>query len=723
MSDTEVKSVSSKESSFRQDLVGLRGVAVLMVLLHHFEIPGFVGAFYGPDIFFVLSGFLITGSLVREYGRNYERTGRGSISFIGLYLRRARRIVPAATVVILAINIYAYFFVNEIRRHTIFLDSIWTFFFGANIRFLKEATDYFATEGVSPLVHFWSLSVTEQFYIFWPLLLLVAAKLPLSKWSKQKIAWKTQMIWVLSILIAVSFVYSLRVFDQSANQAYFSTYCRAWELAVGGAIAILTFPNVSGKLGQAVKLGRHLGLVLLFGSVFIVTPENFGHTIFIPVLACAFIVITGKYFPSDLSALTLGSLPLRSLGTISYSVYLWHWPIYVFAFHLGWMNSISDKIIGILITLILGFLTYRFVEQTFMRIPIPKDEKFATKHLPLKKRLTKQFSMALCLALICAVPANAFLKPKIMNRLNSDEQANYNLRPVNEAFENHYGVEAKNLTPSQWRAEVERSAKEIRLPANLLSPLTLIDSKFSFRSQGFFCATITQQTSELCRNGSPQSNQNPNAPKVVIYGSSLAAALVPAVAEVFNPAKYNLRGYVMPGCSIADVGNLTKEGTQNKLCSQYRPWAVREIKKSRPDIIVMSTLDIRMINVSDDEFTAKLAESLKEFKDTGAKLVLVGAVPYTANLSRCLDGKDKYGPDCFTNPTSNGDQRVSQIEAMKIVGGTYVDPLPWICTDKVCPPVINNMIVSWDGFHLTPWFSKYIGRFLKLKLLEAKIIQ
>ncbi|NDE05350.1 MAG: acyltransferase [Flavobacteriia bacterium] len=254
LSDSQTKVAEKREGNFRQDLVGLRGVAVLAVLLHHFEIPGFVGAFYGPDIFFVLSGFLITGSLVREYGRNLERTGKGSISFIGLYLRRARRIIPAATVVIIAINVYAYFFINEIRQHTILIDSIWTFFFGANIRFLNEATDYFSTDGVSPLVHFWSLSVTEQFYVFWPLLLLFAAKLRIPNLSSKSEAWKKQMIVVLTALIATSFAWSLIVFDQSANRAYFSTFCRAWELAIGGAIAILTFREVHGRSRQAVHL-------------------------------------------------------------------------------------------------------------------------------------------------------------------------------------------------------------------------------------------------------------------------------------------------------------------------------------------------------------------------------------------------------------------------------------------------------------------------------------
>jgi len=724
LTKTEVAVQVRPDTNFRMDLVGLRGVAVLAVLLHHFEIPGFIGAFYGPDIFFVLSGFLITGSLVREYGRSLkDGSSKGTISFIGLYLRRARRIIPAATFVILIINLYAHFFVNDLREKSIFLDSIWTFFFGANIRFLREATDYFSVDGVSPLVHFWSLSVTEQFYVVWPFLLLFAARVRIPGLSRKPDAWKMQMIVALSILIVISFTWSIYVFEQNVNQAYFSTFCRAWELAVGGAIAILTFKDVTGRNRSIVSVLRHTSLGLLFGSIFIVTPDNFGHTIFLPVIACAFLIFTGKHFATDLSSRVLGSRPLSSLGNISYSVYLWHWPVFVFAHNLGWMNTLANKFVGILVTLLLGFLTFRFIEQTFMRIPIPKDERFTAKDIPIRKRLLKQALIGLSLLLVFAVPANAFIKPKIMYRLNINEKPKYNSRTFNAEFNSEYGVRAKNVPLEDWQAEIRSSAKLSHLPSDLDSPLLMLDNRAQWKSHGFDCMDITERNAKDCQNGSAQSNQNANAPKVVIFGSSFASALVPAAAQAFNPRDYNIRGYGIPMCSLADVQNLKLDGSINTECSRYRPWAIAQINQLRPDFIFMSAYDRRVVKYSQSEFTTRLEKNLRLLKPSGAKLILFGTVPLTSNLKSCLIGKNRLGPECTTSAETNGARRQSQVEAIKRVGGTYIDPLPWICSDNVCPPTINNMIVSWDGYHLTTWFSKYIGRFLEIELRKADVIK
>ena len=722
MSDPQTKVTEKREANFRQDLVGLRGVAVLAVLLHHFEIPGFVGAFYGPDIFFVLSGFLITGSLVREYGRNLERTGKGSISFIGLYLRRARRIIPAATAVIIAINIYAYFFINEIRQHTILIDSIWTFFFGANIRFLNEATDYFSTDGVSPLVHFWSLSVTEQFYVFWPLLLLFAAKLRIPNLSSRSEAWKKQMIIVLTVLIAASFAWFLIVFGESANRAYFSTFCRAWELAIGGAIAILTFREVHGLSRKAVAVARNIGLLLLFGSVLIVTPDNFGYTIFIPVLACSFIIFTGKYFPADLSSKTLGSLPLRSLGTISYSVYLWHWPVFVFAHNLGWMDTVFNKFIGISVTLILGTATYFLVEQTFMRIPIPKDAKFAKENLTTKQLWAKRILSSGAILFVVMLVGYAMFKPQIVHLLKGSSTKNEVVRTVNEAFNSDYSYTSKKIEWADWPATIDAGSKLSELPDELHSQFVRLGIKPTWKSHGFDCIEIRVKNYSDCKSGSQQSSQNPKAPKVVILGSSFAEALVPAVAAVFDPTKYNLRGFVMPMCSVAEVHNLQKDGSVYTDCLNYRPWAFNEIAKLQPDYIVMSS-NLRFIkNATNSEIEAGLVQSLQELKKTGAKLIVVGTMPATGNLPVCLVGKTGFGESCFTSPADDQYLRDIERKASHKVGGTYVEPSNWICINDVCPPVINNQIVSWDGAHITTWFSKYVGRFLKQQLIDEGVI-
>lgn len=724
MSLNTENSVERGATTFRGDLVGLRAVAVLAVLLHHFQIPGFAGAFYGPDIFFVLSGYLITGSLVREYARSMNNgTQRGSISFIGLYLRRVRRIIPAATFVIVAINIYAYFFVNELKAKSIYLDSIWTFFFGANIRFAHEATDYFAVERISPLVHFWSLSVTEQFYLVWPVLLILAARIRIPGLSTKSDAWKKQMVLALSVLILVSFIWSLIVFKESRNLAYFSTFCRAWELAVGGAIAILSFSDVQGKKKQTVGTLRNFSLVLLFGSILIVKESNFAYTIFLPVVACAFLIFSAKQFEGDPSSKILGSKPLTALGTISYSVYLWHWPIFAFAQELGLMETLANKFLGILMTIPLGVFTYRYIEQTFMRIKIPSEDSYADKNLDPKKIVIKRVLVTTSLLLVLVVPANAFLKPMITANSGSKPPVQSDSSVVNVEFLKDYGVKTQNLSFEQWQESVKKASTLTKLPAQASSDLRLLDDPKLWSGHGFECAEITKRKSKYCANGSPQSNQDAAAKKVVVLGSSAAQALFPAVAQVFNPKIFNLRGYISPGCSIADVQNTAKDGSPNLKCNEFRQWSVDEINKVEPDFIVISAHDRWVPKMPELTFRDRLERSLNRLKNSKTKIILVGVVPLTANLRSCLSGKTNLGAACFTSPHTYESRRLSQEQAVTSVGGTYIDPIPWMCADEVCPPVINNMIVSWDGTHLTTWFSKYIGRFLKAELEAKRVIE
>lgn len=711
---------------FRGDLVGFRALAVLAVLLHHFQIPGFEGAFYGPDIFFVLSGYLITGSLVREYARN-TRNGeaRGSISFIGLYLRRVRRIIPAATFVLIVINVYAHFYVNELKARSIYIDSIWTFFFGANIRFSREATDYFAINRVSPLVHFWSLSVTEQFYLVWPALLLVAARVRIPGFSNRPDAWRKQMVFALSVLIVASFIWCVIVFRQNENVAYFSTFCRAWELAVGGAIGILSFSAVDGKKRLGFAALRIISLVFLFGSILFVKQSNFGYTIWIPVVACAFLIFTGKHFDGDLSSRLLGSKPLYALGTISYSVYLWHWPIFVFAQERGLMDTLFNRFIGIFATIIVGAITYRYIEQTFMSIKLPSEEKYADKNLTSKQRVLKRAIVATCLAIVLAVPANALLKPTIMSRVDAQPQTNGGSKNVNEEFLNDYGVPAPDLSFAQFQDSIRESLKLTNLPDQVSPQLKLLENNQNWRGNGFDCMEISKykKNAGTCAKGARQSNQSAKAPKVVILGSSVSGALIPAVAGAFDPKVYNLRGYIWPACSIADVPNITKTGIINPRCDEFRKWSFSEINKLHPEYVVISTQDHFIKKTSDTDFRARLTKSLKTLSAPGTKVIFVGAVPSTPNLLNCITGRTGLGEDCFTPSSSDAKRRIAQKQAIESVGGTYIDPVPWICVDGGCPPVINNMIVSWDGTHFTTWFSKYVGRYFKQELERRQLIK
>src|SRR3954447_12975631 len=206
--------------SHRADLQGLRAVAVLLVALGHAGVPGLRGGFVGVDVFFVLSRFLITGLLLAEARRT------GSISLVDFYVRRARRILPAAALTLVVTDLTAWYLLNFLRAREAVQDSLAAAAFGANFRFAARGTDYFAqSQPPSPLLHFWSLSVEEQFYVAWPallsLVLLAAAR---------RARPERHVLMAVGLLGAASFAWSVHLTATLPPAAYFSPFTRAWEL-------------------------------------------------------------------------------------------------------------------------------------------------------------------------------------------------------------------------------------------------------------------------------------------------------------------------------------------------------------------------------------------------------------------------------------------------------------------------------------------------------------
>src|SRR5215210_6852 len=215
---------ASATRAHRADIQGLRALAVLLVALGHAGVPAFRGGFVGVDVFFVVSGFLITGILLAE-----ART-TGSISLAAFYVRRARRILPAAALTLIAVDVVALLALNFVRARAAETDSVWAGLFAANVRFAHEGTDYFArSQPPSPLLHYWSLAVEEQFYLVWPALLGVLAL------CGRRI--RAALPFVVLALTVASLVWAVRFTATSPTAAYFSPLARAWELGLGAALA------------------------------------------------------------------------------------------------------------------------------------------------------------------------------------------------------------------------------------------------------------------------------------------------------------------------------------------------------------------------------------------------------------------------------------------------------------------------------------------------------
>jgi peptidoglycan/LPS O-acetylase OafA/YrhL len=337
---------ATKKSRFRPDIEGLRAVSVLLVIAGHAGVPFLAGGFIGVDVFFVISGFLITGLLYRE------STSTGRISLRDFYARRVRRILPMAAVVLVSICLASWLLMPSIDRGPVATDVSGAALFVSNWVFALQANDYFAMDvASSPVLHFWSLSVEEQFYVFWPLLMIVVALI-----SRRRAV----VLAVLAIPVVASLVISI---VSSANSiiSYYGLQTRLWELGAGGLAAIL----LAGRTVQVPTPLRPwlgyggLALIALGAVSFSETTTFPGVNALLPVCGALLVIITGS--PDTPSAGILAWRPMQYIGARSYNLYLWHWPLLVFV-ALYVADDITAAVVGVTATAVITIVTFRFIE-------------------------------------------------------------------------------------------------------------------------------------------------------------------------------------------------------------------------------------------------------------------------------------------------------------------------------------------------------------------------
>lgn len=341
------------ESGYRPELQALRALAVVAVVINH-SWPGLApGGYIGVDIFFVVSGFLITRQLVRER----ERTGR--IALGRFYLRRARRLLPAATVVLLTIAVLTYLYVPRHEWHA------WFGQLGASALYVQNWVMATTHEAPTALMHFWSLSVEEQFYVLWPLLVIGGAALAVAAGRSARII----LLGIVAVVIAASLTHWIVVTASNYELGYFSTLSRAWEFAAGGLLALLPGRLPLGQRGRAVLLW--LGLAAIVVSVLTVGPDQSHALIVVPVVGTMAIIVASNAGVPRTARGLVGAAPVQWLGDISYALYLWHWPVLIFAPLITGVPSESWFMVLLIgLAVMLSWGTTRFVENPVRRVPL-----------------------------------------------------------------------------------------------------------------------------------------------------------------------------------------------------------------------------------------------------------------------------------------------------------------------------------------------------------------
>jgi peptidoglycan/LPS O-acetylase OafA/YrhL len=351
----------SSPIKYRPDVDGLRAVAVLPVIAYHLGFRPVTGGFIGVDVFFVISGFLI-GSLV------FKQIEQGAFSFAGFYLRRIRRLFPALFAMMAVTAVAAYFIVYPSRYEDFARSLAAATFSVSNIYFFATA-DYFDAPAVTkPLLHTWSLAVEEQFYLlFPPLALLLVRRAP--KWAT----------WAIALIGAVSLIWSAVATFTSPNEAFYLLHARAWELALGILLARGVSVPMKTPVTRAAVAG--LGLVMIAASVFVISRNMPfpGLTALPPCLGTAMVIAAGAAGDNWVSRL-LAWKPVVFVGLISYSLYLWHWPIIVLYHEYLGANFLAlyQKFLLLPLIFAVSALSWKFIEQPFRRGPSPRGRVFAS---------------------------------------------------------------------------------------------------------------------------------------------------------------------------------------------------------------------------------------------------------------------------------------------------------------------------------------------------------
>ena len=342
------------DRKFRPDVQGMRAIAILLALVYHAGLPGFSGGYVGIEVFFVISGFVITGLLLRE------REGTGGTSLRSFYGRRARRIIPAASLVIIVTVIISYHSLGTLAGHETAIDGLWAALFLANVHFAAVHTNYLVAQAPpSPLLNYWSLGVEEQFYIVYPTLFLLIG------WARKR-SFRQGLTVVLVVVIVASYTWSILLTSTNAPSAYFSLFTRAWELALGGLIAVhgryfQRIPQVWAAVASWAGL-----IVILVSSVTLSGSSAYpGALVAIPTLGAGLVIAAGAAQPTWGVERMLARKSFQFLAAISFPLYLWHWPILEIAAQSRGVTSLPawESILLLLLAGVIATLTYYLFEN------------------------------------------------------------------------------------------------------------------------------------------------------------------------------------------------------------------------------------------------------------------------------------------------------------------------------------------------------------------------
>ena len=650
------KKDSGRPDHFRPDIEGLRAVAVIAVLLFHVGLPAAAGGFIGVDVFFVISGFLVTGLLLREGQVS------GKVDLLAFYARRMRRLLPAALVVIVVTLAASAFVLSPLRLPEVAGDATASALYVPNIRFAIEATDYLSVGAPSPLLHYWSLGVEEQFYLAWPLLLLVTVRL-----------LSPRFLGLALLLLAIgSFGLSLYWTETSPAWAFFSPGTRAWQLAAGALLAV-GFLRLPRRLPRgSASLLVAVGLALIVAGVLVISDETAypGPWALFPVLGAVLVILGGSAGPT-LPGRLLDNPPARYIGRISYSLYLWHWPILILVPIAVGNDDIAFRLALAGVAILVAAVSTELIERPFRRASFLATRSRGTVQLGL----TASFAVGI---------AALFVSGAI-------------------------------TIPTPWTRPdpvvVELAGVRDDLPVSYADGCHITDYQ------------TTKPTD--CVYGDPEG-----ARTAVLFGDSHAAQWLPALDRYARDRGWRLEYHTKAACSpvLLPIWERTLRREYEE-CFQWRDAVLRRITKGAPDVVfVGSSRDYEIQDGPNIIQTREmyplwqqgLAESLAGLGDAAGRVVLLAETPFiTYDPVDCLADPKVSGCDPLRSVVVDADYAALEAAAADTAGASVLTVNDLLCPGATCPVTVDGTVVFRDAHHVTATYMALLAEPIA-NLLEGR---
>jgi peptidoglycan/LPS O-acetylase OafA/YrhL len=677
---------------FRPDIEGLRAIAIVAVLLCHAGVPFLAGGYVGVDVFFVISGFLITRLLLGELDRT------GSISLRGFYARRAKRLLPLSAVLLATVGVLSMILLSPLRNTEVAGDIISSALYVANWHFAAQSVDYFA-QGLepSPVLHLWSLAIEEQFYLVWPGLMLLATWF----WRRRGRSVRPVLWVLLALILAGSLIYGIALTNEQPAFAYFSTFARAWELGLGAALALLGAARLP-RLG-AIALGWAGVAAIVYASFAFTAETTFpGTAALVPTLGAAALILAGTALAETARGAgdrlgaggVLSLTPVRYVGRISYSWYLWHWPFLVFAAAIwGPRLSVAAGLAAVAASWVPTQLTHTLIEDPVRRAP-------SLRRLP---------NRAIALGLACTAVALAV------------------------------GIGLRDSQPTVRTAKIGDVPGAAALPeqptpqetAVALRPNPLKARADRGRSYYEGCMVgIPGTNSNKCLYGDPTGERT-----LILFGDSHAMQYFPTVDELAEIHHWRLIVLTKAECPPEELEVRSMiENREYSQCDIWREEAFKRIEGGNEKVTVIMSGDTEYIpygpngeELTGDEaaeaMEAGYLRTLRRIQAAGPRTVVIRDNPSsTEDVPSCVSEDIQHLGRCAFPRRREWDREYDVRAAERASKTHLISFIGDICPGELCRAVIGNALTYRDKDHLTATFARTLEPMLENDLREDGLL-